>query len=138
VEAARDLPNLSVSAYIDDIAVVGPLDQASTFFGRLRELSPSLGLALSLSKSSLLWPAALLPPASISAWAASHSIPLARGTVPLLGSAVGLDATGRERFASERVTALEPFFRALRHPLLGSSLSPSSSCLCCPAPAVHL
>jgi len=41
-EASRGLDNLSVSAYVDDIAAVGPLEQASVFFERLSALSPTL------------------------------------------------------------------------------------------------
>ena len=54
--AARGLTKLSVSAYVDDVVAVGPIDQAATFFDRLSSLSPDLGLSLSLPKSSLLWP----------------------------------------------------------------------------------
>ena len=36
-DAARGLPDLNVSAYIDDIAAVGPLDQVDIFFRRLVE-----------------------------------------------------------------------------------------------------
>ena len=56
LEASRGLTELSVSAYVDDVVAVGPVDQAATFFDRLSSLSPDLGLSLSLSKSSLLWP----------------------------------------------------------------------------------
>ena len=57
-------------------------------------LSPDLGLSLSLPKSSLLWPSAQPPPDSVRDWATTHSIPLLLGSVPLLGSIVGLDAAG--------------------------------------------
>ena len=60
--AARGLTKLSVSAYVDDVVAVGPIDQAATFFDRLSSLSPDLGLSLSLSKSSLLWPSSESPP----------------------------------------------------------------------------
>ena len=59
-EASRGLSDLTVSAYIDDIAAVGPLD--------------------SLPKSSLLWPSGQ-PPDHVRGWAAKHSIPLVCGAV---------------------------------------------------------
>ena len=37
--AARGLTKLSVSAYVDDVVAVGPIDQAATFFDRLSSLS---------------------------------------------------------------------------------------------------
>ena len=46
-EASRDLGDLTVSAYIDDIAAVGPLEQVSPSLKRLSTLSPSVGLSLS-------------------------------------------------------------------------------------------
>ena len=66
-EASHRLDDLTVSAYIDDIAAVGPLEQVSTFFERLSTLSPSLGLALSLPKSSILWPLTCLSRTAFSA-----------------------------------------------------------------------
>ena len=45
-EASRGLDNLSVSAYVDDITAVGPLEQASVFFERLSALSPTWPRAL--------------------------------------------------------------------------------------------
>jgi hypothetical protein len=115
-DASRDLDALTVSAYVDDIAAVGPLEQVSVFFERLSSLSPSLGLSLSLSKSSVLWPSDSPVPTHIQRWTADSRIPLVRGAVPLLGSMVGLDSDLRLQFASERVKSMEPFFRALRHP----------------------
>ena len=99
VEASRGLTELSVSAYVDDVVALGPVDQAAIFFERLSSLSPDLGLSLSLSKSSLLWPSAQTPPDSVRDWASTNSIPLLLGSVPLLGSIVGLDAD-RQRFAA--------------------------------------
>ena len=54
-EASDGLSDLTISAYIDDVAVVGPLEQVSIFFERLNSLSRTLGLTISLPKSSLLW-----------------------------------------------------------------------------------
>ena len=116
-QASCDLPDLTVSAYIDDIAVVGPLEQASTFLSRLATFSSSLGLSISTSKSSLLWASNSSPPSSVHSWASTHSIPLLQGSAPLLGSTVGLDPSPRQRSASEKVRALEPFFQTLLHPL---------------------
>ena len=99
---------------------VGPIDQAATFFDRLSSLSPDLGLSLSLPKSSLLWPSSESPPGPICSWATTHSIPLLLGAAPLLGSIVGFDTARRQRFAAERVRSHEPFFQALRHPLLST------------------
>jgi hypothetical protein len=116
-KASAGLHDLTVSAYIDDVAVVGPLDQAAIFFERLNALSPDLGLTLSLSKSSVLWASDSQVPHLVEDWARSHDIPLFRGAVPLLGSMVGLDPVRRRQSASERVRSMEPFFRALLHPL---------------------
>ena len=117
-DAARGLPDLNVSAYIDDIAAVGPLDQVDIFFRRLVESAPTLGLALSLPKSSLLWssPSSQPVPDAIREWANHRSIPLVCGAVPLLGSMVGQDPVLRQRFAADKVAALAPFFSALAHP----------------------
>ena len=115
-EASHGLDDLTVSAYIDDIAAVGPLEQVSVFFERLTTLSPSLGLALSLPKSSILWRSDLPVPDCIQRWTDGNHIPLVRGAVPLLGSMVGFDLDLRRQFASERVRSMEPFFQALRHP----------------------
>ena len=95
---------------------VGPLEQGAVFFERLRTMSPSLGLALSLPKSSLLWPSDAPVPEPVQHWAAGSGIPLVRGAVPLLGSMVGNNADLRRQAAAERVKSMEPFFRALRHP----------------------
>ena len=115
-EASQGLDDLTVSAYIGDIAAVGPLEQVSVFFERLNTLAPSLGLALSLPKSSILWPSNSPAPDHIQRWAAGKCIPLVLGAVPLLGSMVGLDLDLRRQSASERVRSMEPFFRALEHP----------------------
>ena len=101
-EASQGLHDLTVSAYIDDIAAVGPLEQVSVFFERLSNLAPSLGLALSLPKSSVLWPSNSPSPDHIQRWA-GKCIPLVLGAVPLLGSMVGLDLDLRRQSASERV-----------------------------------
>ena len=83
-EAARGLDNLTVSAYIDDIAAVGPLEQVSVFFERLSILSPPIGLAFSLPKSSVLWASDSSVPDRVQRWATGNGIPLVRGAVPLL------------------------------------------------------
>jgi len=121
--ASKDLPNISVSAYIDDIAVVGPLDQIATFFHRLNSSSTDLGLSISTAKSSLLWPGTSAPPDGVQRWANEHSIPIVEGSVPLLGSTVGLDPAPRRQSASDRVVALESFFHILLHPLFSSQAS---------------
>jgi len=64
-EASGDLDKLTVSAYIDDLAVTGPLEQVSIFFERLNALSPAVGLSISLPKSSLLWSCDLLVPGNV-------------------------------------------------------------------------
>ena len=81
-EASGDLDKLTVSAYIDDLAVTGPLEQVSIFFERLNALSPAVGLSISLPKSSLLWSSDLLVPDSVREWADSHHISLLNGAVP--------------------------------------------------------
>ena len=111
-EASRDLNNLTVSAYIDDIAAVGPMDQVDSFFRRLTTLVPEVGLSVSPSKSSLLWPPDMPAPDRVRGWTDRHSIPLVCGSVPLLGSMVGLDSASRQRFAADRVKSMEPLFRA--------------------------
>ena len=115
--ASEGLSDLSVSAYIDDIAVVGPLDQVAVFFDRLSTLSPALGLTISLPKSSILWASDSPTPDNVEHWASSHHIPILRGAVPLLGSMVGLNPLLRQQSASDRVKSMEPFFWALLHPL---------------------
>ena len=115
--ASEGLSDLTISAYIDDIAVVGPLEQVAVFFDRLSASSPDLGLTLSLPKSSILWASDLQVPEPVEDWANSHSIPLVFGAVPLLGSMVGLDPLLRQQSASDRVKSMEPFFQALLHPL---------------------
>ena len=116
-QASDGLSDLTVSAYIDDLAVVGPLDQVSIFFERLSVLSHTLGLIISLPKSSLLWASDLQVPKTVEEWATSCHIPLIRGAVPLLGSMVGLDPLRRQQSASDRVKSMEPFFQARLHPL---------------------
>ena len=116
-EASGDLDELTVSAYIDDLAVTGPLEQVSVFFERLNALSPALGLSISLPKSSLLWSSDLSVPDTVSDWADSHYIPLLHGAVPLLGSMVGRNPDPRQQSAAKRVRTMEPFFQALLHPL---------------------
>ena len=96
-EASNGLDELTVSAYIDDLAVNGPLEQVSVFFDRLSSLSPTLGLSISLPKSSLLWSSDLQTPDSVRDWAISHDIPLVHGAVPLLGSMVGRDPDPRRQ-----------------------------------------
>ena len=118
LESASDgLNGVTVSAYIDDIAVVGPLDEVAVFFERLEALSPDLGLTISLPKSSLLWASDLQVPRTVEDWARSHNIPLLLGAVPLLGSMVGLNPILRQQSAIDRVRSMEPFFQALLHPL---------------------
>jgi len=115
--ASEGLNDLTVSAYIDDIAVVGPLEQVAVFFERLNARSPDLGLTLSLPKSSILWASNSQVPGPVESWASSHNIYLLLGAVPLLGSMVGLDPVLRIQSASERVKSMEPFFQAFLHPL---------------------
>lgn len=92
-EASSGLSDLTASAYVDDIAVTGPLEQAAVFFQRLSAF-----------------------PSRCQRWAEGHSVPLIRDAVPLLGSMVGLDGESRRRSAADRVRKTEPLFRALRHP----------------------
>ena len=115
-QASRDLTELSVSAYIDDLTAVGPLELVDVFFQRLITSTSSAGLTVSLPKSSLLWPSGQSVPEHVRRWATERSVPLACRAVPLLGSMVGLDSTLREHSAADRVTSMEPFLRALRHP----------------------
>ena len=83
LEAASDgLNELTVSAYVDDIAVVGPLAEVGIFFERLNALSPNLGLTISLPKSSLLWAANSQAPEAVESWADSHRIPSRRSSPP--------------------------------------------------------
>jgi len=118
LERALDgLNGINVSAYIDDIAIVGPLEEVAEFYERLNSLSPGLGLTISLPKSSLLWASESQVPDVVEDWAHSHHIPFLRGAVPLLGSMVGLDPQLRRQSASDRVRSMEPFFQALLHPL---------------------
>ena len=116
-EASRGLDDLTVSAYIDDLAVTGPLEQISLFFERLDALSPTLGLSISLPKSSLLWSSDSQVPGAVREWADSHHISLLHDSVPPLGSMVGRDSRPRQQSAVERVRKMEPFFQALLHPL---------------------
>ena len=95
--ATDRLSDLTIAAYIDDVAVVGPLEQVSVFFESLNALSPDLGLTISLPKSSLLWASELHVPVAVETWANTHHIPLLRGAVPLLGSMVGLDPLLRRK-----------------------------------------
>jgi len=132
--ASEGLGDLSVSAYVDDIAVVGPLDQVAAFFDRLSALSSALGLTISLPKSSVLWASDSPVPEDVEHWADLHRIPIMRGAVPLLGSMVGLNPLLRQQSASDRVKSMEPFFRALLHPLF-TPKPPFSSCACVPYPS---
>jgi len=89
-----------VSAYIDDLAVVGPPEQVFAFFERLNALSPDIGLTISLPKSSLLWVSGTQVSGVAEDWTRSHNIPLLRGAAPLLGSMVGSDPALRRQSAS--------------------------------------
>ena len=138
LESASDgLSDLTISAYIDDVAVVGPPEQAFTFFERLNALSPDLGLTISLPKSSLLWASSTQVPGSVEDWTNSHRIPLLRGAVPLLGSVVGLDPVLRQESASKRVQSMEPFFQALLHPLFTTQATILLGCAPYPSSTLH-
>ena len=82
-EATQDLPDVTLKAYVDDVSAAGPVEQIAVALSRIRSSAPSLGLHISQSKSSLLWPASTCaPPLSLVTLAETVGVPLLQGMAP--------------------------------------------------------
>jgi hypothetical protein len=120
-QITEGLDGVSLVAVVDDITIAGPLDKIQIALQRARDLLPPLGLQLSTSKSSILWPSLQLPtPSALLSFSTLTQIPVVRGALPLLGSMIGLDDLAISTFALDKANSHTPFSLALQHPRLRS------------------
>ena len=119
--AVEGLPDVTATAYLDDLQIVGAPDSAMIAFDRLLHSLPSLGLSVNPDKCACLWPFSDRPaPPQLLASLEQRHIPVKVGFMEVLGGPVGFDREAIRTWCREQITSHDTYFDLLRDPLMSS------------------
>ena len=111
-------PNVTATAILDDLNLVGSLADVSKSWDALVRLCTAEGIVIQRDKTKGLWPFAVndMPvPDEVRDWFNGRQIPLLIGCSPILGGVVGHDEAKRSEFALQKINSLtDTTFRLFR------------------------
>jgi hypothetical protein len=107
-------PNVLGVAYIDDLTIVGPVDEVIAIYRRFKELCPAFGLRLSAEKSVVGWFHDEPIPASVLDIVEDEGLIMERDAVKMLGAPVGFNEKKMSDMVKDRVQKKMPLIEKLK------------------------